>query len=430
MSINVPRGTRDFLPDETEKWQVIEELIRDTCRLFQYKEIRTPVFEHTELFTRGVGDTTDIVQKEMYTFTDRGDRSLTLRPEGTASVVRSFVENKLFGLPDQPVKLYYIGPMFRYERQQAGRYRQFIQFGIEAIGSNNPAIDAEVMALAMSVYKKAGLKKIKLVINSLGDTESRQSHRDALIAHFAPHIHEFCSDCQNRLEKNPLRILDCKVDRDNPLMDTAPKLPDYLNDESATYFAKVKHYLGVLGLSYEVDPNLVRGLDYYNHTAFEIMSEGEGFGAISTLAGGGRYNGLVENLGGPVSPGIGFAMSIERLFLALEAEGQKFTNIDTLDMYVVSMGEAAKDKAISFVSQLRESNITAEMDYLDRKVKAQMKSADRLNAKYVIVIGDTELETGMVMLKNLSNGSQIEMSFEDIISKFDELKLSWQEELA
>lgn len=430
MSINVPRGTRDFLPGETEKWQVLEELIRDTCRLFQYKEIRTPVFEHTELFTRGVGDTTDIVQKEMYTFTDRGDRSLTLRPEGTASVVRSFVENKLFGLPDQPVKLYYMGPMFRYERQQAGRYRQFIQFGIEAIGSKDPAIDAEVMALAMSVYRKAGLKKIKLVINSLGDTESRQAHREALIAHFTPNIHNFCSDCQNRLEKNPLRILDCKVDRDNPLMNTAPKLPDYLNEDSAAYFAKVKHYLEVLSIPYEVDPNLVRGLDYYNHTAFEIMSEGEGFGAISTLAGGGRYNGLVEDLGGPDSPGIGFAMSIERLFLALEAEGQQFVNIDTLDLYVVSMGEAAKDKAFSFISQLRKNNISAEMDFSDRKVKAQMKSADRLNAKYVVVIGDTELESGMVHLKNLTNGSQVEISFEDILEKFEELKTSWQEELA
>lgn len=430
MSINVPRGTRDFLPGETEKWQVLEELIRETCRVFQYKEIRTPVFEHTELFTRGVGDTTDIVQKEMYSFTDRGDRSLTLRPEGTASVVRSFVENKLFGLPEQPVKLYYMGPMFRYERQQAGRYRQFIQFGIEAIGSKDPAIDAEVMALAMSVYKKAGLQKIKLVINSLGDTDSRNSHREALIAHFAPHIQNFCSDCQNRLEKNPLRILDCKIDRDNPLMNTAPKLPDYLNEDSAAYFAKVKHYLEVLAIPYEVDPNLVRGLDYYNHTAFEIMSEGEGFGAISTLAGGGRYNGLVEDLGGPDSPGIGFAMSIERLFLALEAEGQKFVNIDTLDLYIVSMGEAAKDKAFSFISQLRNQNISAEMDYSDRKVKTQMKSADRLNAKFVVVIGDTELESGMVKLKNLSNGSQVEMSFDDIITKFEDLKLSWQEELA
>ncbi len=430
MSINVPRGTKDILPEEMFKWHALEELVRDTCRLYQYKEIRTPIFEHTELFTRGVGDTTDIVQKEMYTFTDRGDRSLTLRPEGTASVVRSYVENKLFGLPNQPIKLYYMGPMFRYERQQAGRYRQFVQFGIEAIGSKDPAIDAEVMALAMKVYEKAGLKKVKLVINSLGDTESRQAHRDALIAHFEPHIQEFCSDCQNRLEKNPLRILDCKRDRENPLMNTAPKLPDYLNEESAGYFEKVKHYLEVLKIGYEVDPNLVRGLDYYNHTAFEIMSEGEGFGAITTLAGGGRYNGLVEDLGGPEAPGIGFAMSMERLFLALEAEGKSFDNQESLDMYIVSMGDSAKDKALSFVSELREHNMSVEMDFLDRKVKSQMKSADRLQAKYVVVIGDTELETGKVALKNLSTGAQKEMTFEEIVENVEQLKLSWQEELA
>lgn len=430
MSINVPRGTKDLLPGETEKWQAVEELIRDTCRLFQYKEIRTPIFEHTELFTRSVGDTTDIVQKEMYTFTDRGDRSLTLRPEGTASVVRSFVENKLFGLPNQPVKLYYMGPMFRYERQQAGRYRQFVQFGVEAIGSKDPAIDAEVMALAMNVYKKAGLKKIKLVLNSLGDTESRQAHRDALIAHFAPHIQEFCSDCQNRLQKNPLRILDCKVDRENPLMGSAPQLPDYLNEESLTYFEKVKHYLDILSIKYELDPNLVRGLDYYNHTAFEIMSEGEGFGAITTLCGGGRYNGLVEELGGPDSPGIGFGMSIERLLLALEAEGESYTNNDSLDVYVVAMGEAAKGKAVSFVSQLRQNNISAEMDYLDRKVKAQMKSADRLNAKFSVVIGDNELETGKVSLKYLANGTQQELAFDEIVEQFEEIATRAMEELA
>lgn len=430
MSINVPRGTKDLLPGETEKWQAVEELIRDTCRLFQYKEIRTPIFEHTELFTRSVGDTTDIVQKEMYTFTDRGDRSLTLRPEGTASVVRSFVENKLFGLPNQPVKLYYMGPMFRYERQQAGRYRQFVQFGVEAIGSKDPAIDAEVMALAMNVYKKAGLKKIKLVLNSLGDTESRQFHRDALIAHFAPHIEEFCSDCQNRLKKNPLRILDCKVDRENPLMGTAPQLPDYLNEESLTYFEKVKHYLDILSIKYELDPNLVRGLDYYNHTAFEIMSEGEGFGAITTLCGGGRYNGLVEDLGGPDSPGIGFGMSIERLLLALEAEGESYTNNDSLDVYVVAMGEAAKDKAVSFVSQLRQNNISAEMDYLDRKVKAQMKSADRLNAKFSVVIGDNELATGKVSLKYLANGTQQELALDEIVEQFEEIATRAMEELA
>lgn len=421
MDIKLPRGTQDILPSDTAKWQVVEELIREQCRMYHYKEIRTPVFEHTELFTRGVGDTTDIVQKEMYTFQDRGNRSLTLRPEGTASVVRSFVEHKMFGYPDQPVKLYYMGPMFRYERQQAGRYRQFVQFGMEAIGSSDPAIDAEVISLAMSIYKRAGLKSLKLVINSLGDTESRIAHREALVNHFEPHIEEFCSDCQNRLQKNPLRILDCKIDRNNPLMETAPSLTDYLNEESAAYFAKVKEYLTMLNIDFEVDPNLVRGLDYYNHTAFEIMSTAEGLGAITTLAGGGRYNGLVAELGGPDSPGIGYAMSIERLLLAMEAEKIEFPDTTSLDVYLVAMGEEAKKKVTELTFELRKHKISADMDYLERKVKAQMKSADRLKAKAVIVIGEDELEKHSVMLKDLSTGTQQLVSFTSLIDEVKKL---------
>lgn len=421
MDIKLPRGTQDILPSETAKWQIVEDLIREECRMFHYKEIRTPVFEHTELFTRGVGDTTDIVQKEMYTFQDRGNRSLTLRPEGTASVVRSFVEHKMFGYPDQPVKLYYMGPMFRYERQQAGRYRQFVQFGMEAIGSADPAIDAEVISLAMSIYKKAGLKSLKLVINSLGDTESRIAHREALVNHFEPHIEEFCSDCQNRLQKNPLRILDCKVDRNNPLMATAPSLTDFLNEESAAYFEKVKEYLTMLNIEFEVDPNLVRGLDYYNHTAFEIMSTAEGFGAITTLAGGGRYNGLVAELGGPDAPGIGYAMSIERLLLAMEAEKIAFPDNTSLDVYLVAMGEDAKKKVTELTFDLRQNKISADMDYLDRKVKAQMKSADRLKAKAVIVVGDDELEEQSVMLKDLTTGTQQLVPFTSLIDEVKKL---------
>lgn len=421
MDIKLPRGTQDILPSETAKWQIVEDLIREECRMFHYKEIRTPVFEHTELFTRGVGDTTDIVQKEMYTFQDRGNRSLTLRPEGTASVVRSFVEHKMFGYPDQPVKLYYMGPMFRYERQQAGRYRQFVQFGMEAIGSADPAIDAEVISLAMSIYKKAGLKSLKLVINSLGDTESRIAHREALVNHFEPHIEEFCSDCQNRLQKNPLRILDCKVDRNNPLMATAPSLTDFLNEESAAYFEKVKEYLTMLNIEFEVDPNLVRGLDYYNHTAFEIMSTAEGFGAITTLAGGGRYNGLVAELGGPDAPGIGYAMSIERLLLAMEAEKIAFPDNTSLDVYLVAMGEDAKKKVTELTFELRQNKISADMDYLDRKVKAQMKSADRLKAKAVIVVGDDELEEQSVMLKDLTTGTQQLVPFTSLIDEVKKL---------
>src|SRR5690606_20659506 len=268
MSIQIPRGTQDILPGTVEKWQLIEETAKEVCRKYLYEEIRTPIFEHTELFLRGVGDTTDIVQKEMYTFEDRGERSLTLRPEGTASVVRSFTENKMYGNANQPVKLYYIGPMFRYERPQKGRYRQFVQFGVEALGSMDPAIDAEVISLAMQIYKQLGLKKLKLVINSLGDNSSRAAHRTALINHFQPSIHEFCSDCQNRLEKNPLMILDCKKDRDHELMKTAPSILDYLNEESSLYFEKVKQYLSLMNIDFIVDPTLVRGLDYYNHTAF------------------------------------------------------------------------------------------------------------------------------------------------------------------
>lgn len=421
-NIQAPRGTYDVLPEQSAKWQEVEQKINELCRLYQYKEIRTPIFEHTELFQRGVGDTTDIVQKEMYTFQDRGDRSLTLRPEGTASVVRSYVENKLFGLPDQPVKLSYFGPMFRYERPQAGRMRQFVQFGVEAIGSKDPAIDAEVISLAMEVYQSVGLKKLRLVINSLGDTESRIAHKEALIKHFEPRIDEFCSDCQTRLKKNPLRILDCKVDRDHPLMGTAPSLADYLNAESQQYFDEVKSYLETLGIDYVVDPNLVRGLDYYNHTAFEIMSDAEGFGAITTLCGGGRYNGLVEDLGGPESPGIGFAMSIERLLLALQMENVEIGKSNNLEIYVVAMDESTKKKAFSVVKDLRSKGISADMDFNGRKVKAQMKSADRKGAAFVIVIGETELESGKVALKEMANGEQQEVLFEEIAETIQKKK--------
>ncbi|MBO2534850.1 histidine--tRNA ligase [Rummeliibacillus suwonensis] len=416
MSFKVPRGTQDILPGQTEKWQKVEEIIRHLCHVYRYQEIRTPIFESTELFQRGVGDTTDIVQKEMYTFEDRGGRSITLRPEGTASVVRSYVEHKMFGQPDQPVKLSYMGPMFRYERQQAGRYRQFVQFGVEAIGSKDPAIDAEVIALAMNVYAAAGLKDIKLVINSLGDHEVRTKHREALVKHFEPHIHEFCSDCQSRLKKNPLRILDCKVDREHPLMATAPALTDYLNEESASYFDQVKNYLDILGISYEVDPNLVRGLDYYNHTTFEIMSTAEGLGAITTLCGGGRYNGLVEEIGGPESPGIGFAMSIERLLLALEAEGKELNTENQLDVFIVTMDADSKRKAVELASSFRAKGISTEIDYSNRKMKAQMKSADRQHATWVIVLGETELAEQQATVKNMVTGHQEMIPFHDLVN--------------
>ncbi|MER1999505.1 MAG: histidine--tRNA ligase [Lysinibacillus sp.] len=416
MNFKVPKGTQDILPGQTEKWQKVEKVIRELCNVYRYNEIRTPMFESTELFQRGVGDTTDIVQKEMYTFEDKGGRSLTLRPEGTASSVRAYVEHKMFGNADQPVKLYYTGPMFRYERQQAGRYRQFVQFGVEAIGSKDPAIDAEVMSLAMDVYKSLGLTELKLVINSLGDKETRDAHRDALIKHFEPVVRDLCGDCQSRLQKNPLRILDCKVDAKHPAMASAPALTDYLTEDSSAYFTQVKSYLDVLGIPYEVDPNLVRGLDYYNHTAFEIMITGEGFGSITTLCGGGRYNGLVEDIGGPESPGIGFAMSIERLLLALEAKGIELETENKLDMYVVAMDETAKKKAVELVANFRKAGITAEMDYLNRKMKAQMKAADRNAAKFVIVLGESELEEQAVNVKMMETGEQQKLAFDELVN--------------
>ncbi|GIN71040.1 histidine--tRNA ligase 2 [Bacillus sp. J14TS2] len=414
MAIQIPRGTQDILPGEVEKWQWIEETAKKVCQLYQYQEIRTPIFEQTELFQRSVGDTTDIVQKEMYSFQDRGGRDLTLRPEGTAAIVRSFTENKMFGLPNQPVKLYYLGPMFRYERPQSGRYRQFVQFGVEALGSMDPAIDAEVIALAMQFYRSLGLKRLKLVINSLGDRESRKAHRDALIQHFQPRIDEFCSDCQERLEKNPLRILDCKKDRDHELMASAPSILDFLNDDSATYFKQVQHYLQGMNIEFVVDPTLVRGLDYYNHTAFEIMSEAEGFGAITTLCGGGRYNGLVQEMGGPDTPGIGFALSIERLIQALEAEAVPMKNNKQINAYIIALGEKAKDYSVALLENLRRDGLSVERDYMNRKLKAQFKAAERLGAQHAVIIGDDELSSGVATVKNLATGEQKEVVLEHL----------------
>ncbi|PKR79089.1 histidine--tRNA ligase [Halalkalibacillus sediminis] len=417
MNINVPRGTEDLLPKDTVKWQAIENAYHRLAKIYNYKEIRTPIFERTELFQRGVGDTTDIVQKEMYTFTDRGDRSLTLRPEGTASVARAFVQHKMHGLPEQPTKLYYIGPMFRYERPQQGRTRQFTQFGIEAIGSADPAVDAEVISFAMESYQTLGLKSLKLVLNSLGDHESREAHRQALVDHFKPVESELCGDCQQRLEKNPLRLLDCKVDKDHPAMQNAPSILDYLNEYSANYFEQVKKHLDHMGIDFVVDETLVRGLDYYTHTAFEIMSEAEGFGSITTLSGGGRYDGLIQDLGGPEITGIGFALSIERLLMALEAEKVDLEEDETIDCYVITMGEEAKYAGSKIVDQLRKTGISTDQDYLDKKMKAQFKAADRNKARLALIIGENELNEGIANLKNLETGDQKSISLEEIVEK-------------
>lgn len=422
MNIKAPRGTVDVLPKDAKKWQFVENKIKGICDKYHYEEIRTPVFEHTEVFSRGVGDSTDIVQKEMYTFEDRGGRSLTLRPEGTAAVTRAFVQNKLYGEANQPVKLYYFMQMFRYERPQAGRMRQLNQFGVEVLGSADPAVDAEVIDLAMTVYRSLGLTSLKLVINSLGDVESRKRHRDALIKHFTPYKEELCKDCQSRLEQNPMRILDCKVDRDHPSMKTAPSILDYLNEDSVEYFEKVKKYLELMGIEYEVDPNLVRGLDYYNHTAFEIMSEAEGFGAITTLAGGGRYNGLVEQLGGPATPGIGFGMGIERLLMALEAENVEIPLEEALDCFIVSVGEEPKSEVVRITHELRQHGIQVDQDYQGRKIKAQFKAADRYKAKYVLVLGEEELDKNVINVKEMATGEQVEIPL-------DQLTLTMKEKL-
>ena len=413
--INIPRGTQDILPGETKKWQFIESRLEELMKLYNYQEIRTPIFESTDLFARGVGDSTDVVQKEMYNFKDKGDRDLTLRPEGTAAVVRSYIEKKMRGQANQPVKLYYVGPMFRYERKQKGRYRQFTQFGVEAIGSEDPSIDAEVLAMVVHIYESFGLKNLKLVINSIGDIDSRQEYNQALVEHFEPVIDDFCQDCQSRLHTNPMRILDCKVDRDKEAVKTAPRITDYLNDESQAYYNQVKAHLDDLNIRYEEDPNLVRGLDYYTHTAFELMIDDPDYdGAITTLCGGGRYNGLLQLLDGPDQTGIGFALSIERLLMALEQEGIELVDEEPLDLFVVTMGDDADCYAVRLLNDLRKQGISVDKDYLNRKIKAQMKQADRLNARYTVVIGDQELEQQRIAIKDMQSGESEEIALDQI----------------
>ncbi|NIK69798.1 histidine--tRNA ligase [Paenibacillus sp. BK720] len=401
MAFQKSPGTQDILPGVVERWQYAEQKARDICRRFNFREIRTPIFEATELFQRGVGETTDIVEKEMYTFTDRGDRSITLRPEGTAGVVRSYVENKLYGEPDVS-KLYYIGPMFRYERQQAGRYRQFHQFGIEALGSVDPAIDAEVIALGYTFYKEVGLKGVRVEINSVGTPAVRAAFREKLLAFLMPMREQLCKDCQSRMERNPLRVLDCKTDQAR--FENAPSILDSLDEECTTHFEKVKTYLSDMGIPFSINPRLVRGLDYYTHTAFEYKAEG--IGAIDTIGGGGRYNGLVAEIGGPDQPGVGLGLGLERTIMLLEHQQAELDNAHQVDVYVVALGEAADREVTRLVYELRTSGIRAERDYLGRKMKAQMKSADRLQARYTAILGDDELARGEIALKEMATGEQ------------------------
>ena len=421
--IKMPRGTQDILPQDSAKWRYIENRLHTLMELYNYKEIRTPIFESTELFARGVGDSTDVVQKEMYTFKDKGDRSLTLRPEGTAAVVRSYIEHKMQGEPNQPIKLYYNGPMFRYERKQKGRYRQFNQFGVEAIGAENPSIDAEILAMVMHIYESFGLKHLKLVINSIGDSESRKEYNEALVKHFEPVIDTFCSDCQSRLHTNPMRILDCKIDRDKEAVKNAPRITDYLNNDSKSYYEQVKLHLDNLNISYVEDPNLVRGLDYYTHTAFELMIDNPEYdGAITTLCGGGRYNGLLQLLDGPDETGIGFALSIERLLMALDEEGISLDVSEDFDLFVVTMGEDADRYAVKLINDLRRNGIKVDKDYLNRKIKGQMKQAVRLNAEYTVVIGDQELENNEIGVKNMISGESENVQLDELVNYFKSRK--------
>ncbi|MGF7045938.1 histidyl-tRNA synthetase [Paenibacillus sp. DS2015] len=409
MAFQKPTGTQDLLPGSVEKWQFIEEKARDLCRRFNYREIRTPLFEQTELYVRGVGDTTDIVEKEMYTFNDKGNRSMTLRPEGTAGVVRAYVENKIYGEPDVS-KLYYIGPMFRYERPQAGRYRQFHQFGIEAFGATDPAIDAEVISLGYQFCRELGLQGVKVEVNSVGNPEIREAFREKLLTFLNPMRESLCKDCQSRIDRNPMRVLDCKIDQDK--FDDAPSILDSLDEECASHFDKVKQHLDTMGVDYDVNPRLVRGLDYYTHTAFEFKAAG--IGAIDTIGGGGRYNGLVSGIGGPDQPGIGIGIGLERILLILENQQIELNAVKPLDVYLVALGEAAENEITKHVFKLRQLGISAERDYLGRKMKAQMKSADRLNARYTAILGDNELERGEIALKSMETGEQRTVKLDEL----------------
>jgi histidyl-tRNA synthetase len=408
-----PRGTNDIIPGEVEKWQWIESQFHRLCSQYGYQEIRTPVFEHTELFQRGVGDTTDIVEKEMYTFMDRGNRSLTLRPENTAPVVRAYLENKLYtGL--QPVKLFYCGPMFRYDRPQAGRFRQFHQVGAEVFGSNDPAVDAEVIAMAMDFYARLGLKDLLLHINSVGCPECRPAQRRELKKYFQPHLDGLCRDCQDRFEKNPLRILDCKVERCAAAGENAPATIDCLCDDCSDHFEQVKNHLDLLDITYTIDRRLVRGLDYYTHTAFEIMAPD--IGAQSSIGGGGRYNGLIEVCGGPPTPGVGYALGIERIILAMEQQGAAIAEASRPDVFVATAGPEAGDKAFKLLFSLRSAGIAADKDYLGRSLKAQMKYAGKTGVRFVVLIGAEELASGTALVRDMSAGDQETIVFDDVIS--------------
>lgn len=418
--IQKPKGTYDVYGQYGKNLLYLRDLIQALMEKYNYQYIRTPMFESSELYHRGVGETTDIVSKETYDFVDRGERKMTLRPEGTAGVVRSFIENKMYGEASQPIKCWYYGPMYRYERPQSGRFREFYQFGVEVFGTRDPLADAEVISIPVNLYKLLGLKGIKVNINTLGDMESRIQYREALLDYFKPHLDCLCEDCKKRYATNPLRILDCKVDKDLDIMKKAPKISNYLNDISRMHFDKVKNYLEAMNIEYNIDENLVRGLDYYTHTVFEVEADVKGFGSQNVLCGGGRYDSLVETIGGPKTAGVGFATGIERLMTALEYEQKLPSDLDNLDIYIVPMSTNEKEYSLNLVNMLRMNGFSSEMDMLNRNIKSNFKQADRLNSKYVIIIGENEISSNILTIKNNQTKEEYKISVDELINFFDE----------
>ena len=409
--IQKQKGTYDVYGNTGKKIVYLENLLKALMEKYNYEYVRTPLFEASDLFHRGVGETSDIVSKETYDFTDRGNRNITLRPEGTAGVVRSFIENKMYARTEQPIKTWYYGPMYRYERPQSGRYREFYQFGVEVFGTNDPMIDAEIISIPVNFYKLLGLKGIKVNINSLGDAESRKNYRDALIEYFKPHINTLCEDCKTRFLKNPLRILDCKVDKETEILKNAPSILDYLNEVSKKHFENVKKYLEALDIEYVVNPKIVRGLDYYTNTVFEVEANVEGFGSQNVLCAGG--------IGGPSTAGIGFALGFERLLTALDYENINVIEDDGIDVYIIPMSENEKQKSLNVTNNLRMNGFKVDMDYLNRNIKSNFKQADRLNSKFVIIIGEEEIKTNVATIKNNHEKTEEKIEFDKLVEYLD-----------
>ncbi|MBQ3021215.1 MAG: histidine--tRNA ligase [Bacilli bacterium] len=416
--ITKQKGTYDVVGMDAKKRKYVCDVIDAICEKYNYTYIETPIFESSELFHRSVGESSDIVTKETYDFVDRGERNITLRPEGTAGVVRSFIENKMYGNLSEPVKVYYNGPMFRYERPQSGRNRQFTQFGIEVIGTDDVMSDAEVISLAYNTYKLLGID-VKVQLNSLGDNESRDNYRKALMEYFKPNIDSLCEDCKVRLEKNPLRILDCKVDANSDILKNAPKTIDYLNEDSLNRFNKLQEYLDLMEIDYEVNTNLVRGLDYYNHTVFEIVADIPDFGSQSVLGGGGRYNGLIEQLDGPSTPAIGFAMGLDRTILAMESLDVKFKVRENIDIFIMYGNLDEKETACYLIQDLRMNGFVCETDYMGKSFKNQFKSADRFNSKFLVILNSDDIKNYKVKVKDNETKEEELVSINDLVDYLD-----------